>query len=224
MGTGILTDPLPPDRIPKWGDRRRQRIGILGGSFNPAHEGHLHIARQLRRRLRLDQIWLMVSPGNPLKPANGMAPLADRLASAHHLADGRRIVATDIEARLGTRYTMDTLRRLRRIFPCAHFVWLMGADNLAGFPLWRGWREIARMMPFAVHPRPTYNLRALAGQAARHLHAARRGVSEAPVLADCRHAAWMFLPAAQHTASATALRAAGRFGPSGAATTGKAPE
>ncbi len=163
----------------------------------------------------------MVSPGNPLKSVDGMAPLANRLASAHVIADGRRIIATDIEARLGTRYTMDTLRRLRCIFPRVQFVWLMGADNLAGFPRWRGWQEIARMMPFAVHPRPTYNLRALAGQAARHLHASRRSVSEAPVLAEQRHAAWMFLPAAQHTASATALRAAGRFAASGAPMVGK---
>jgi nicotinate-nucleotide adenylyltransferase len=158
----------------------------------------------------------MVSPGNPLKKADGMAPLADRLASAHSIADGRRIIATDIESRLGTRYTMDTLRKLRRIFPRAQFVWLMGADNLAGFPKWRGWKDIARMMPFAVHPRPTYNLRALAGQAARHLHATRRGLSEAPVLA-AQHAAWMFLPASQHAASATALREAGRFMASGVA-------
>jgi nicotinate-nucleotide adenylyltransferase len=155
----------------------------------------------------------MVSPGNPLKPANGMAPLADRLASAQRIADDRRIIATDIEARLGTRYTMDTLRRLKRIFPCARFVWLMGADNLAGFPHWRGWLEIARMMPFAVHPRPTYNLRALAGQAAHRLRRARCALGQASVLADQRRggAAWMFLPAAQHAASATALRAAGRF-------------
>jgi nicotinate-nucleotide adenylyltransferase len=157
----------------------------------------------------------MVSPGNPLKQSDGMAKLIDRLESARGIADGRRIIATDIEARLGTRYTMDTLRKLRQIFPRAHFVWLMGADNLAGFPRWRGWRQIARMMPFAVHPRPTYNLRALAGQAAHRLHASRRSVNAAPVLADQHAAAWMFLPAAQHTASATALRAAGQFVASG---------
>jgi nicotinate-nucleotide adenylyltransferase len=153
----------------------------------------------------------MVSPGNPLKQANGMAPFRDRLTSARKIADGRRIIATDIEARLGTRYTVDTLRALRRRFPSARFVWLMGADNLAGFPRWRGWQEIAEMMPFAVHPRPTYNLRALAGLAARRLRAARRGVHQACALANQRAPAWMFLPAAQHTASATALRAAGVF-------------
>ncbi len=166
------------------------------------------------RRLQLGQIWLMVSPGNPLKAANGMAPLADRLASAHAIADGRRIVATAIEARLGTRYTVDTLHRLRRLFPRAEFIWLMGADNLEGFPRWRGWLDIARTMSFAVHPRPTYNMRALAGQAAHRLRSARRAAQCAPALGRQMGRqpipAWIFLPAAQHAASATALRAAGK--------------
>ncbi len=170
------------------------------------------------RRLQLGQIWLMVSPGNPLKAANGMAGLAERLASAHAIADGRRIVATSIEDRLGTRYTVDTLRRLRRLFPRAEFIWLMGADNLEGFPRWRGWLEIARTMSFAVHPRPTYNMRALAGQAAHRLRSARRAAHFAPALGrpmghPMGHQsipAWIFLPAAQHAASATALRAAGK--------------
>ena len=160
------------------------------------------------RRLRLDQLWLMVSPGNPLKPADGMASLDERLASARAIADGRRIVATAIEARLGTRYTVDTLRELRRRFPRARFVWLMGADNLGGLPLWHGWREIARTMPIAVHPRPGYNLRALAGTAAVALRHARRPAREAAALASAHAPAWTFLGAAQHPGSATALRAA----------------
>jgi nicotinate-nucleotide adenylyltransferase len=160
------------------------------------------------RRLGLDQVWLMVSPGNPLKPVAGMASLADRLASARAIADGRRIVATAIEARLGTRYTVDTLRRLRRRFPRARFVWLMGADNLADLPRWRGWLQIARSMPIAVHPRPKYNLRALAGQAARRLRSAQRRPGAAAALAKERPPAWIFLAAAQNPASATALRAA----------------
>ena len=162
------------------------------------------------RRLRLQQIWLLVSPGNPLKTADGMGSLADRLASARRIADGRMIVATDIEARLGTRYTVDTLRALRRMFPRVRFVWLMGADNLAGFPHWRGWQTIAHTMPFAVHPRPTYNPRALAGLAAHRLRSSRRSADRAPALVEQRAPAWVFLPAAQHNASATALRAAGR--------------
>ncbi len=136
------------------------RIGLLGGSFNPAHAGHRHIIDLARRRLRLDQVWLLVSPGNPLKPQRGMAPLGERLASARSIADGRRVMATAIEAAFGTRYTVDTLRRLLRRFPRARFVWIMGADILTQLPRWRRWLEIARRIPFAVLPRPGYNHRA----------------------------------------------------------------
>ncbi|HEX2944290.1 MAG TPA: nicotinic acid mononucleotide adenylyltransferase, partial [Rhodopila sp.] len=104
------------------------RIGLMGGSFNPAHDGHRHVATLALRSLRLDQVWLLVSPGNPLKPRNGMAPFSRRLASASHIADGRRILASGIEARLNTRYTVDTMRQLLRRFPNARFVWIMGAD------------------------------------------------------------------------------------------------
>ena len=202
--------------MPRWGDRRRTRVGLLGGSFNPAHEGHLHIARLARQRLRLDQVWLLVSPGNPLKAAHGMATLADRLASARRLADGRRVVATAIEARLHTRYTYDTLRRLRRLFPRVEFVWIMGADNLVQLPRWQRWTGIAGTMPFAVMPRPTYNARALASMAAQRLRRALHPARTAPVLAGSRPPAWTFLPARQNPASATALRA-GRGTPAGLA-------
>jgi nicotinate-nucleotide adenylyltransferase len=184
------------------------RIGLLGGSFNPAHEGHRHIARLAMRRLRLQQVWLLVSPGNPLKPAHGMASAAERLASARRIADGRRILATGVEGALGTRYTADTLAALRRRFPRARFVWLMGADNLVQLPRWNRWLKIARGGAFAVLPRPTYNHRALAGQAARRLRAARRTAHVAPALAALPTPSWLFLPAPQHAASATAIRAA----------------
>lgn len=183
-------------------------MGLLGGSFNPAHEGHRQVAAQARRHLRLDQVWLLVSPGNPLKPQAGMAPLTQRLASARAIADGRRVVASAIETQLGTRYTLDTLRLLRRRFPRVRFVWLMGADNLLGLPRWRGWRRMARLLPFAVHPRPAYNHRALAGLAARRLRSARVAAAAAPVLATMPPPAWLFLPVAQHALSASALRAA----------------
>ena len=195
--------------MPVWGHRRRIRVGLLGGSFNPAHAGHLHIARLALQRLRLDQVWLLVSPGNPLKEAAGMAPLADRMASAGRIADGRRILATGIEARLHTRYTFDTLRALRRRFPQVQFVWLMGADNLVQLPRWQRWVGITRTMPFAVMPRPTYNQRALAGQAAHRLRPALRPARAAPALADSGAPAWTFLPARQNALSATALRANG---------------
>ena len=189
------------------GDRRRTRVGLLGGSFNPAHMGHRHVAELARRRLRLDQVWLLVSPGNPLKPAAGMAGLAGRLASAAAIADGRRIVATGIEAGLRTRYTVDTLRELRRRFPLVRFVWLMGADNLEQLPRWRRWHDIVRGVCFAVMPRPTYNHRALAGQAAKRLARARIAAHVAPALAAMASPAWVFLPAAQNAASASAIRA-----------------
>jgi nicotinate-nucleotide adenylyltransferase len=160
----------------------------------------------------------MVSPGNPLKPTAGMAPFAQRLASAAAIADGRRIVATSIEARLGTRYTADTLRALRRRFPHARFVWLMGADNLAQLPRWRKWRAIVSHTSFAVLPRPTYNHRALAGLASQRLRRHRIPAHAAVALAGSSPPSWVFLPAPQHTASATAIRAAGGPMPAGSST------
>jgi nicotinate-nucleotide adenylyltransferase len=184
------------------------RVGLLGGSFNPAHEGHRHIARLALSRLRLDQVWLLVSPGNPLKPVDGMAPRAERLASARAIADGRRIVATAVEARLGTSLTFETLAALHRRFPRTTFVWLMGADNLKQLPRWNRWMGIARDTAFAVLPRPTYNHRALAGQAAHRLRTARQTSHRASALAGMAPPAWVFLPTPQHPASASAIRAA----------------
>jgi nicotinate-nucleotide adenylyltransferase len=183
---------------------------VLGGSFNPAHQGHRHVAELAMRRLRLDQVWLMVSPGNPLKPVAGMAPFEDRLESAWRVADGRRLVATGIEASLATRFTVDTLRELRRRFPRARFVWLMGADNLHQLPRWRGWLSIAHSMPFAVLPRPGYNHLALAGRAAKRLRSVRLPARRATLLASRAAPAWIFLPVPQNAASASAIRAAGK--------------
>ncbi|WP_241255054.1 nicotinate-nucleotide adenylyltransferase [Altererythrobacter sp. BO-6] len=141
------------------------RTGLLGGSFNPAHGGHRRITRFAIEALDLDEAWWLVSPGNPLKPKKGMAPLAARLASAQAIARRTRIVPTAIERDLGTRYTVDTLRALQRRYPKREFVWLMGSDNLAQFHLWRKWRTIARMMPIAVIARPGYDDTALASPA-----------------------------------------------------------
>ncbi len=190
------------------GDRRPRRIGLLGGSFNPAHQGHRHVALAVRRALRLDEVWLLVSPGNPLKPRAGMAPLAARLASARRIADGRRIVATAIEARLGTRYTRDTLRALARHFPRARFVFVIGADNLAQLPRWQGWTRLVARTPVAVLPRPGWTRRALAGRAAKRLARHRRRPAALLAGSAPAHAPWCFVPAAEHPASATAIRAA----------------
>ena len=181
-------------------------MGLLGGSFNPAHAGHMHVARLALQRLRVRQVWLMVSPGNPLKTQTGMAPFTDRLASALAMADGRRVVATSIERALGTRYTFDTLQALRRRFPRIRFVWIMGADNLVQLPRWQRWIGITHGMPFAVMPRPTYNHRALSGQAAKRLRRALLPAHSAPVLATRHPPSWTFLPARQNGLSATLLR------------------
>ena len=199
---------VPHWGVPRWGDRRATRIGLLGGSFNPAHAGHLQVAETALRRLRLDQVWLLVSPGNPLKQAAGMAPLGVRLAGAAALAaraGGGRVVATDIERHLRTRYTADTLRALHRRFPRVRFVWLMGADNLAQLPRWRRWMDIVRAVPIAVLPRPGYNERALAGLAARRM---RRWRVPGGVVANHPAPAWAFLNARQNALSATAVRRA----------------
>ena len=132
--------------------------GLLGGSFNPAHAGHRRISLQAIEALGLEELWWLVSPGNPLKEGRGdMAPLPARLASARAMARRSRIVPTAIEAKLGTRYTADTLRKLKRRFPNRRFIWLMGADNLAQFHRWQRWRQIARTLPIAVIARPGYD-------------------------------------------------------------------
>ncbi|WP_109516737.1 nicotinate-nucleotide adenylyltransferase [Teichococcus aestuarii] len=191
------------------GDGRRRRIGLLGGSFNPAHDGHRHVAEQARRALRLDQVWLLVSPGNPLKPRAGMAPFTRRLASAEAIADGVRVVATGLEAAIGQRYSARTLARLQRLFPRVRFVWIIGADNLWQLPRWRRWRALAARTPIAVLPRPGWTDRALRGAAASTLRRHRRlpGALLAP--GGHPHAGWSLVPAREHPASATALRRAG---------------
>jgi nicotinate-nucleotide adenylyltransferase len=155
---------------------------------------------------KLDQLWLMVSPGNPLKPNHGMAPFAERLASARKIADGRRIVATDIERRLGTVYTADTMRRLRQLFPGQKFVWLMGADNLAQLPKWGRWMTIARTMPILILPRPGQTRAALAGQAAHRLRRHRLPARSGLCLATAKPPAWILLPVKENPSSATELR------------------
>ncbi|HLY46053.1 MAG TPA: nicotinate-nucleotide adenylyltransferase [Stellaceae bacterium] len=186
----------------------RRRIGVLGGSFNPAHGGHMHISREALRRLDLDEVWWLVSPQNPLKPETGMAPFAVRLAEAAAIAAAdRRVRVSDIEARLGTRYTADTLQALRRRFPGARFVWLMGGDNLAQFPYWRRWQEIFRSVPIAVFDRPGSASRALAGVAAQRFARARVPLRAARRLASLAPPAWAFFHTRLDPRSATRIRA-----------------
>lgn len=145
------------------------RVGLFGGSFNPPHEGHAHVAETALRQLNLDRVIWIVSPQNPLKGAP--APMAARLAAVRDYARGPRMIVSDLEARLGTRYTVDTLAALKRRFPRVRFVWVMGSDNLSGFHRWRNWRAIAKSLPIAVVPRPGSTIRS--SPAARALRVRR---------------------------------------------------
>ncbi|MHA1537326.1 MAG: nicotinate-nucleotide adenylyltransferase [Alphaproteobacteria bacterium] len=182
------------------------RIGLLGGSFNPAHSGHLLLSLEALRRLELDRIWWLVSPQNPLKPTDGMAPFAQRLAAAQDLARHPRLVVSDIEARLGTRRTANTLARLTGRFPRNHFVWLMGADNLVQISRWSRWREIFERVPVAVFARPSYSLPALAGAAAARYRRQRVPESSASILADLPAPAWVFCRMRLDPTSASTIR------------------
>lgn len=188
-----------------------QRVGLLGGSFNPAHDGHLHVASQCLRALKLDRIWFLVSPQNPLKSMRGMAPLAKRLAETRALvaAKGdRRILVTDIETRLGTTRTIDTLRALKRQYPQVNFVWLMGADNMVQFTSWAKWRTITETVPIAVYPRPGFTLKARLSPAATLLRPVTIEPGDAHLLPYLAAPALTFLQGREHAASATAIRAA----------------
>lgn len=183
------------------------RIGLLGGSFNPAHRGHREISGHAARMLGLDEIWWLVSPGNPLKDKKDMAPLAVRFASAREAAQGLPIRVTAIEKQLGSAYTVDTLRALRARFPKTKFVWLMGADNLAQFHRWRDWRDIARLVPIAVIRRPGYGGAAHAIHAMSWLRRFVRPASLARQWTKWRLPALVLLDSPPEPSSATALRA-----------------
>ncbi|HEV2548068.1 MAG TPA: nicotinate-nucleotide adenylyltransferase [Stellaceae bacterium] len=187
-----------------------RRVGLLGGSFNPAHSGHLHVSREALKRLDLDEVWWLVAPQNPLKPVRGMAALAERLAGAARFAKDRRIRVLDLERRLGTRYTADTVASLRRLFPKIRFIWLMGADNLAQIRHWQRWTRIFAAVPIAVFARPTYCFRGLAGLAARRYWARRVGSHAARGLADAAPPAWAFLLVKLDVSSATEIRSHAR--------------
>ncbi len=185
-----------------------ERIGLLGGSFNPAHEGHLHISRLALARLRLDRVWWLVSPQNPLKSAAGMAALADRLAGARAMAAAvPQISVSDMELELGTRYSADTVGALRRRRPDVKFVWIMGADLLREVHRWKKWRSLFRGIPIAIFARPPYPLQALSSPAARRFAAARIKAYRASTLADRRPPAWAYLRTRRHWQSATKIRA-----------------
>jgi nicotinate-nucleotide adenylyltransferase len=184
------------------------RVGLLGGSFDPAHQGHVRITRAALVRLGLDRVWWLVSPGNPLK-AEGPAPMARRLAAARRLMRHPRVQITDIEARIGTRHTAATLARLEALYPGVRFVWLMGADNLAGFHRWDRWQSIMERVPVAVLARPGTGPAARFSPAARAYAGAR--VADPRLLAGMAPPAWAYLSLPMLNISSTALRARGEW-------------
>jgi nicotinate-nucleotide adenylyltransferase len=183
-------------------------IGLLGGSFNPAHGGHRRISLQALKALQLDEVWWLVSPGNPLKEQAGMAPFESRYRSALAAARISPIRVTGIERQFGTRYTIDTLRALTRGFPQHRFIWLMGADNLAQFHKWREWREIAKLVPIAVVTRPGYDGDAHAARCMGWLRRFVRPAGQANIWTKWRPPALVLLNSPPDPTSATALRAA----------------
>ncbi|EQB32991.1 nicotinate-nucleotide adenylyltransferase [Sphingobium ummariense] len=185
-----------------------KKIGLLGGSFNPAHGGHRAISLFAIQALELDELWWLVSPGNPLKPRRGMAPLAARVAHARKVARRAPIRATAIETRLGTRYTVDTLKALQARYPRDRFIWLMGADNLAQFGQWKNWRGIARQMPIAVIARPGYDDAARGSGAMAWLRRFVRPARQGADWTDWRPPALVLLRFRPDPRSATLLRQA----------------
>lgn len=185
------------------------RVGLFGGSFNPPHDGHRLVSLIAIRRLGLDRLWWLVTPGNPLKDNGGLPPMAARVAAARAVSRHPRIDVTGFEGEIGARYTLDSIRYLRRRLPMVQFVWIMGADNLATFHRWQGWRQIAALVPIAVIDRPGSTLRSARSQAASVLARRRFDESDAALLASAAPPAWIFLHGPRSKSSSTALRRAG---------------
>ncbi len=188
------------------------RVGLYGGSFNPVHEGHLHVARTAITRLALDRVIWLVSPQNPLKSSKETAPLQTRLAEVRAAIGDSRMIVSDIETRLGSQYTIDTLRLLKARYPGVHFVWIMGADSLKDVHRWRGWTQLMREVPVAVVSRPWASLKARMSPAAKRFAHYRHPAREAPLLATLKTPAWVYLRGPFNFASSTAMRERKRSG------------
>jgi len=198
---------LPPDitALPPHGSGLR--VGLFGGSFNPIHEGHRLVAEQCVKRLNLDAVWLLVSPGNPLKDHSELAPLEARVRAARELTASPRIYVTGVEAEHDFRYTVDTLEWLVATCPGTNFVWIMGADNLSQFDRWERWRDIAALMPIAVYERPGSTFRATVSKAAITLKKHRLPEASAEALATAEPPAWVYLHGITSPQSSSAIRA-----------------
>jgi len=183
------------------------RVGLFGGSFNPIHDGHRLVAEQCLKRLALDAVWLLVSPGNPLKDHSELAPLEARVEAARALTANPRIHVTAVEAAHDFHYTVDTLHWLTRACSGTRFVWIMGADNLSQFDRWERWQDIARLMPMAVYARPGSTFRATVSRAATALKQYRLPETEAEALATSAPPAWVYLHGVTSKQSSSAIRA-----------------
>jgi nicotinate-nucleotide adenylyltransferase len=186
---------------------QNRTVGLLGGSFNPAHEGHRHISLQAIKSLGLDAVWWMVSPQNPLKSAKGMAPLAQRVEYARGVARHPKIHVTDIESRLGTQYTLDTIKALKTRFPRTTFIWLMGADNLLTFHKWKNWQEIFKALPVCVLDRPPRHASLKSSPAAVAFRPYLITQSKSMALKGMKPPAWVVVRMPLNSQSATAIRA-----------------
>ncbi|WP_423066027.1 nicotinate-nucleotide adenylyltransferase [Devosia sp. CN2-171] len=205
-----MAGPLAPDitALPPSGSNLR--VGLFGGSFNPIHDGHRLVAEQCLRRLNLDAVWLLVSPGNPLKDHSELAPLEARVRAARELTANPRIHITGVEAAHSFRYTIDTLEWLVGACPDTRFVWIMGADNLSQFDRWERWQDIAALMPIAVYARPGSTFRATVSKAAIALKKHRLPEAEAESLATREPPAWVYLHGITSPQSSSAIRARGK--------------
>lgn len=198
----------PDRRLPPWSPGLR--IGLFGGSFNPPHEGHRLASLTALRRLGLDRVWWLVTPGNPLKDTGGLAGLDRRMAAAQAVAQDPRIAVSGIEAAIGTRYTVETVAYLKQRCRGVHFVWIMGADNLINLPRWRRWRDLVELVPIAAVDRPGATWRALFGKAGEVLTRHRIPESAARELPTQAAPAFVYLHGPRSSASSTALRGAGK--------------
>ena len=187
-----------------------QTIGLLGGSFDPPHAGHVHITREALKRFGLDRVWWLVSPGNPLKE-RGPAAMARRMAAARALVDHPRVHVSDFEARAGTRYTAETVAALQATYPRARFVWLMGADNLAQFHLWKDWQEIVARVPIGVLARPGERVEGRTAKMAQVFRHARLHPRASHLLGASEAPAWCFVNVPMRDISSTRIRAEGRW-------------
>ncbi|HLL28163.1 MAG TPA: nicotinate-nucleotide adenylyltransferase [Xanthobacteraceae bacterium] len=206
-GTGNKRAPLT-ERIPFPIALPGMRVGLFGGTFNPPHDAHRAASLLALKRLGLDRVWWLVTPGNPLKDNHALPPLAKRIEMSRKAMAHPAVEVTGIEAALHTHFTADTVAKLKARYPHVHFVFVIGADNLAGFHRWKNWRALANMIPIAVIDRPDYDLSALSTPAASALARARIDESDAPLLPLLRPPVWVFLHGLKSELSSTALRAA----------------